>query len=257
MNFTLDETDYTGSLKSAIDDYVRSRKVDVQGASTPHSSRQSSTKINSSHCFDLIKRISESSILILEVKVTHDGKTLPSFDPIQRKIDAALRDAGIPIDYCYNLVEDYLEINQSIYTLQNSNTSTPEMVSDDGVTITSQQNHKKLQALIDELLNSASSVGENVAALFAKGILERIRSLNIKTLFFCRWEDSFEIYTGSELCELYEQYEKEVQLGVGINFMRSSKKQIVDHLEDAKQRWLNRENLKPEVKGASFGHSRF
>lgn len=257
MNFTLDETDYTSSLKSAIDTYVRSRNVDMPEASTPHSSRQSSEKIDNSHCFDLIKRISEASILVLEVKVTRDGKSFVSFNATQRKVDAALREAGIPIEYCYNLVEDYSEINQPIYTLEHSNTAPPELVSDDSGSINNQQKHKKLQALIDELLKSADSVGANVAALFAKGILKRIRDLNIKALFICCWHEGFQIYSEEELYALYEKYEKEVKLGHGICFEYSSKQQIVSHLEDAKQRWLNRNDLKHEAEGPNIGRSRF
>jgi hypothetical protein len=246
MKFRLDETDYTSSLKSAIDSYVRSQGLNVPEAYTPNSSRQSSKKIDKSHFFDLIKRLTEFSILVLEIKITHDGRKLISFDATQRKINAAFREVGIPIDYCYNVTQDYSDHNEPIYTLEKSNTADPDRISDENGNLIDCSNHKALKILVDELLKSSSSIGENVTALFAKGALDKIRDLNTKALFFCRLRNDFKILFVSDLLEIYREYESFVNLGAGIDFERSSKAEIVAHLNEAKQRWLTSIQLSKE-----------
>lgn len=176
----LDETDYTSTLKSSIDNYVKSER-----AYTPHSTRQAVKPFYSStYCFDLIKRISDAHLLLLEVKTTQDFVKLSSYRPRQHEVNILLREIGIPVDYCYNLKHNY-QSNSDSYVLEYSNTSSPSLICDNKGRIIHKQQHKNLKQYIDEIVSGSNSTNNSdlIGALFSNDIIESIQSLNLKTLF--------------------------------------------------------------------------
>ena len=70
---SLEERNYTTALASALDAYLEKLVTDTfERTYTPNERKQAFNKLDTSRCFDLIKRINDSSLLILEVKVTDD-----------------------------------------------------------------------------------------------------------------------------------------------------------------------------------------
>ena len=225
---TLDETDYTTILAGSLNEYVKRTTGQILAApSTPHSKRQSYKNLDKSSCFDLIQRISESSLLVLEVKVTHDGIKLHSFNKQQRIIDSALREAGIPIEYCYNTTDDYLEVNNSEYTLLETMSSHPSYVSDDSGKIHHKEHHLKLKALVDMLIDATEGNAGMIGALFSKGLISRMRELNIKALFFAANAGDLDLYTDDEIFDIYESYKSHVNIGKGLNLNTATHAELV------------------------------
>jgi hypothetical protein len=169
--------------------------------------------------------------------VTNDGTSLHAFNERQRIIDSALCDSGVPIDYCYNLTEDYSERNDPIYTLQQSLLSNPADVANELGIISNVSKHFVLKESIDKLLETGSPIGGNISALFSKGILARVRDLNIKALFFCKWNDSFEIYSSEEMLVLFNAFESSVNLASSIDLNTASRDQLVRHLSATRDIW--------------------
>ncbi|MDM5118593.1 hypothetical protein [Aeromonas hydrophila] len=255
---TLDETDYTTILAGSLNEYVKITTGQALAApSTPHSKRQSYKNLDKSSCFDLIQRISESSLLVLEIKVTHDGIKLHSFKEQQRIIDSALREAGIPIEYCYNTTDDYLEVNHCEYTLLETMSSPPSYVSDEKGKIHNKEHHLRLKTLVDMLIDATEGNAGMIGALFSKGLISRMRELNIKTLFFAANAGDLNLYTDDEIFDIYESYKNYVNLGEGLDlnivtytelvseFMASAKKLNNVISEWRHRKHLNNRNSKP------------
>lgn len=227
----LDETDYTSLLSGALNQYVRNRSEKILPApSTPHAKRQSFKNLDKSSCFDLIQRITQSSLLVLEIKVTHDGRRLHSFDAKQREIDSVLRELGIPLDYCYNKRNDYGEVNDDEYTLIYSMTSSPDLIANDDGLISFEDKHITLKSLVDDLLKKGSANAGSVGALFNSGLLQRIRDLNIKLIFFSVVADDVLLFSNNELEELVSSYKQHVRLGGDIDLQNSSRQAIAEEL---------------------------
>lgn len=230
----LDETDYTNALASALDTYAKEQGAARLGATTtPHTAHQSPRRLDSSRPFDLMKRLTESAIIVLEVKVSDDGDRLRSFDSRQRVIDAALRDAKIPLDYCYNLVEDYTERDDPTYTLDESITAPPDDICDDSGRLTKGGKHRPLRKLVDELLADGQN-GTALGALFAKGVLTRLRQVNAKVLFFARHleDQQLEVLDLEQLLTLYHAYEASVKLE-GIDLDGATRDELREHFRTA------------------------
>ncbi|MCD5971522.1 hypothetical protein [Pseudomonas quasicaspiana] len=218
LKITLDETEYTTSLAIALNNYVQAKTGSVLPSPlTPHSKRQSYKNLNKSLCFDLIQRLTESSLLVLEVKVTHDGRKLHSFNAQQRRIDAALRAVGIPLEYCYNISNDYTEKNDPVYTLKKTLSSHPVHVSDDKGIIVDDSTHQTLKEVVDRLIEADQGNAEMVGALFNKNLIKSMRELNIKVLFFAYHTDSLELFDEKDLFSLYDSYRSHVNLGSGVD----------------------------------------
>lgn len=223
--------------------------------STPHAKRQSFKNLDRSSCFDLIQRITESSLLILEIKVTHDGRRLHSFDAKQREIDSVLREIGIPLDYCYNKKSDYSEVNDDEYTLNYSMTSSPDLVANDEGVISYEDKHLTLKSLVDDLLEKRSANAGSVGALFNSGVLERIRDLNMKLIFFSVIADDFLFFSNHELEELVSSYQQHIKLGRGIDLQNSSRQEIAealsrnaDHLREMVSQHKTRKERREELR---------
>jgi hypothetical protein len=228
----LDETDFTTILAGSLNEYVKKiTGKNLPAPSTPHSTRQSYKNLDKSSCFDLIQRLSESSLLILEVKITDDGIRLRSFNSQQRKIDAALRAVGIPIEYCYNIKDDYLEINIAEYTLYETMTSHPVNVSDDDGYIHEREQHLRLKSLVDKLIESKDGNAGMIGALFSKGLISKMRDLNIKALFFAANGGELNLYSDSEIFDIYKSYEMHVKIGGGIDLNSATYNQLVSEFQ--------------------------
>jgi hypothetical protein len=233
----LDETNYTTQLASDINSYVKNNSRErPQGAYTPHSTKQSFKNINESSCFDLIYKITNSSLLILEIKVTHDGKKLHSFRSQQRRVDSALREFGIPLDYCYNLKSDYSKVNDEIYTLTHSMVSHPDHVACDLGIIQNQTHHLSLLDKINEFLKSDDGSTGKFGALFSNGLLESMQEVNTKLLFFVYNSENLDVYTLDQIREIYQAYKACIHLAKGIDLENESRDQLlVSFAESAKQ----------------------
>lgn len=230
----LDETNYTTQLASDINTYVKNNSRErPQGAYTPHSTKQSFKNINESSCFDLIYKITNSSLLILEVKVTHDGRKLHSFRAQQRRLDSALRKFGIPLDYCYNLKNDYSKVNDEIYTLTHSMVSHPDHVACDLGVIQNQNYHLSLLDKINEFLKSDDGGTGKFGALFSNGLLESMQEVNTKLLFFVYNSENLDIYTLDEIFEIYKAYKSCIHLAKGIDLENASLDQLLDSFAES------------------------
>jgi hypothetical protein len=226
QSIKLDETDYTSNLVTALNEYVKQRGIKLPAPSVPHAKRQSYKNLDKSRCFDLIQKLSESSLLVLEVKVTHDSIKLHSFDPQQQIVDSALRDTGIPIEYCYNTAEDYAEVNNAEYTLQETLSSSPLLVADSKGIINKNDPHVDLKKLVDNLLSTGTANAGMIGALFSTGLLTRMRDLDIKVLFFSLHAGNLTIYTKEEMQDIYDAYATNVTLGQGLNLNKATYKEL-------------------------------
>jgi hypothetical protein len=237
---TLDETDYTTILAGHLNSYTKSKTDhNFPAPSTPHSKRQSYKNLDKSSCFDLIQRISESSLLILEVKVTHNGIKLHSFNEQQRIIDCALRDIGIPLEYCYNNKDDYHEVNDAEYTLLKTMTSHPLLVCDEKGKITKQEQHIDLKKLVDKLISSDNSNAGMIGALFSNGLILRMRDLNIKALFFSAHAGDLTLYSEEDIYDIYECYSKNVSLGKGIDLEKATRAELTNEFKSCAEKLKN------------------
>lgn len=225
----LDETNYTTQLAGDINSYVKNNSHDrPQGAYTPHSTKQSFKNINESSCFDLIYRITNSSLLILEIKVTHDGRKLHSFRKQQRRLDSALRESGIPLDYCYNLKNDYSKVNDDKYTLVHSMVSHPDHVACDRGLIRDQKHHLSLLDRINDFLKSDDGNSGTFGALFSNGLLESMQEVNTKLLFFVYKAKKLDVYTFDQIFEIYGAYKASIRLAEGLDLDNASHDQLLD-----------------------------
>lgn len=226
-NKKLDETDYTTTLASDIHSYVKHvSNENHSNAYTPHSTHQSFKNLDKSSCFDLLYKITNSSLLILEVKVTHDQKKLHSFSVRQRLVDEALCGVGIPLDYCYNLVNEYSATD--VFTLENSMVATPQNVADDKGNITNSKLHITLKNKIDDLIDSATGNAKNFGALFSKNFLQTLRQANTKLLFFCFNSGDLSVFTIDQIEDLYRSYESEINLVEDIDVNNASYEELIE-----------------------------
>jgi hypothetical protein len=259
----LDETNYTTQLAADINMYVKKCSNEKpQAAYTPHSTKQSFKNLNESSCFDLIYRITNSSLLILEVKVTHDNKRLHSFSPQQRRVDSVLRKFGIPLDYCYNLKSDYAKVNEEEYTLKNSLLAHPDKVASTSGIIQNQKQHVVLKDKIDYLLKKQPGNAGGLGALFTVGLLESIQEINTKLLFFSYNAGNIEMYTLEQMREIYESYKKHVHIAKGVDMNTASSDQLLKAFSENTQQLLrcleeiqssNEVDDKPSQDATTFG----
>lgn len=227
LKITLDETEYTTALAMALNSYVKARTGSrLPSPYTPHTRRQSYKNLDRALCFDLIQRLTESSLLILEVKVTHDGQKLHSFNAQQRRVDAALRAIGIPLDYCYNTADDYTEQNDAIYTLDKTLSSHPSHVSDDRGVIVDATTHQALREVVDGLIDAEQGNAGMVGALFNKDLIKSMRELNIKALFFANHAGNLELLDENDLFSLYDSYRSHVTIGSGVDLKTASQDEL-------------------------------
>lgn len=255
LKLILDETDYTSTLKASLDSYVKSvSEYNYGRAYTPHSTKQSFKSLeNKSQCFDLIKRLTESSLLILEIKVTNNLLKLLHYNKRQHKLNEILRDINIPIQYCYNLADDYEQKNDDIYTLEYSNTSSPYTICNDEGELIQKDMHETLKFLVDSMLNKSEdgtddnspedsddegNGGFSIGALFSKGFIERLQEINLKMLFFSYNVNSNELYIleSDDLILLYEKYSEYVIEEATINMKTDSIEKIKEYFIEAQNK---------------------
>lgn len=177
----LNEPTYTHKVGSAIDRYLNTEDVFI-----PHSTQQAPKNFRyDSHPFDLIKKIANDRFLLLEIKITRDFKSFPSYKPEQHEFYKKIRDAGIPVDYCYNMKNEYPSGDYE-YVLVNSNTSTPKWVCDADGNLIAPERHRSLKTHLDSLISpeGIESNGSKVlGALFSEKVIESVAQANLKFLF--------------------------------------------------------------------------
>jgi uncharacterized protein YlbG (UPF0298 family) len=241
---TLDETDYTSTLKSAIEIYLTNRGEDPR-VLTPGAQYQGARKLDVSYPFDLIARLNEYSLLILEIKIADEKRRLTSFKSAQRKLASALFEAGVPLWYCYNLDRSY-EGKLAEATLKLSNTAEPKLVCDEEGRLSSTDSHKILKLRIDELLkpsgnhdtddsddNGARPDGNAIGAFFSNEVIASVRDLNTRLLFFLYHTKSKEIlyFEKEQLEELVHHVERRYSLK-SIDFCTASCEEMAAHFRE-------------------------
>jgi hypothetical protein len=249
---TIDESEFQGAVKSALDSYVRNCSgANLGEAYTPGPVRQAFRNINRTYCFDIIKRLTESELLILELKVATPGGGLRSFNVKQWRVYCALWKTNLPIYYCFNLADDYVQKSDPVYTLENSGVAPPPAYSK-GVFVGGLEGTVSLKEKVDQMMIDHSRIKmptktTAVAALFSKGVIRSVRDLNTKMLLFAynASERVFTLYTTEELTSFYDIYESSVSLGRGIDLSTASAKEIIAHFASAVAmiRWI----LTPEI----------
>jgi hypothetical protein len=237
----LDETDYTSTLKSAIEMYLRDRGEKPR-VMTPGAQYQGVRKIDVSYPFDLIAQLNEYSLLILEIKIADEKRRLTSFKSSQRRLASALFEAGVPLWYCYNLERNY-EGKLAEATLQLSNTAEPKLVCDEEGHLFAIESHKVLKLRIDELLrhspdddpNEPKNGGDGpdgnaIGAFFSQEVIASVRDLNTRLLFFLYHTQRKEIWylEKEQLEELVMKVEERYSLR-GIDLCAASYEQMVEH----------------------------
>jgi hypothetical protein len=227
---SLEERNYTTALASALDAYLEKLVTDTfERTYTPNERKQAFNKLDTSRCFDLIKRINDSSLLILEVKVTDDNKTFRSYNNRQHIINMILRKANIPIEYCYNLVNDYSKLRNE-QVLVNSNTSEPNIVCDENGNIINYNQHINLKNLIDNMIEDGSANGDSFNSLLSEDFIKNLQDTNIQLLFFAYNANSEEILTFNtkELAELYYVFSEKITNQSKIDFKTANTNEIKD-----------------------------
>lgn len=240
---SLDETDYTSTLKSAIEIYLRDRGEDPR-VLTPGAQYQGARKLDISYAFDLIARLNEYSLLILEIKIADEKRRLTSFKSAQRKLASALFEAGVPLWYCYNLERNY-EGKLAEATLKLSSTAEPKLVCDDEGRLFATESHKILKFRIDDLLQHSGDNspddpndgdpgdGNALGAFFSKEVIASIRALDTRLLFFLYHTERKEIwyFERDQLEELIQKVEERFSLQ-GIDFCTASEKEMTMHFRE-------------------------
>jgi hypothetical protein len=237
----LDETDYTSTLRSAIEMYLRDRGEKPKVV-TPGAQFQGVRKVDVSYPFDLIAQLNEYSLLILEIKIADEKGRLTSFKSAQRKLASALFEAGVPLWYCYNLDRNY-EGKLAEATLKLSNTAAPKLVCDEEGRLFETDLHKVLKLRIDELLQHSGddnpddpndddpgSDGNAIGAFFSRKVIANVRDLNTRLLFFLYHTKKKEIwyFEREQLEELVAKVEERYSLK-GIDFCSASYEEMVAH----------------------------
>jgi hypothetical protein len=244
----LDETDYTSTLKSAIETYLRDQG-EKPTIMTPGARYQGVRKLDLSYPFDLIAKLNEYSLLILEIKIADEKQRLTSFNSSQRMFASALFAAGVPLWYCYNLDRNY-EGKPAEATLKLSNTEEPKLVCDDEGRLLAIDSHTLLKLRIDELLqrsggnsnksddpndddNGEGPDGNAIGAFFSKEVIESVRDLNTRLLFFLYHTERKEIwyFEKAQLTELVEKVQERFSLK-GIDFCSASYEEMVTHFRE-------------------------
>lgn len=225
---SLEERNYTTALASALDAYLEKLVTNTfERTYTPNERKQAFNKLDTSRCFDLIKRINDSSLLILEVKVTDDNKTFRSYNNRQHIINMILREANIPIEYCYNLVDDYSKLRNE-QVLVNSNTSEPNVVCDENGNIINFNQHINLKNLIDNMIEDNGTNGDSFNSLLSEDFIKNLQNTNIQLLFFAYNANSEEILTFNtkELAELYYVFSEKITNQSKIDFKTANTDEI-------------------------------
>ena len=242
--FSIDETDYTSTLKSSIDSYISEKfpNQDYGRSYTPHSAKQGFKTLESkSQCFDLIKRIIESSLLILEIKVTINLLRLIAYSHRQHELNSILRELGIPVEYCYNLTDDYAKHSDSEYVLVNSNTSSPETICDNSGRFIHKELHVTLKSLIDNMVSNAKEGGSSgestVGAIFSEGFVERLQDIDLRMIFFAFNAKTGEAYVldKSELTTVYKTYSNYVNERPIINLKTAPLHEVKQYFLESKK----------------------
>lgn len=187
----LDESTFTSELVSSLNEYVRQKSVqNFGGCHTPNIRKQAQHKVESGSGYDLLKRISESELLVLEIKLVVEGD-ISSYSAVQHNMYGYLHAYGVPIRYCYNLVSDYVQKNEPIYTLSNSNACFPgSLLDDDGFFVA--KNHSSLKVIVDEMLGS-ESIG-SVSAFIAAAAVADVTEVTTKMLLLAYNRQLNEVY---------------------------------------------------------------
>lgn len=187
----LDEYTFTSELVSSLNEYVRQKSAqNLGGCHTPNIRKQAQHKVERGSGYDLLKRISESELLVLEVKLVVEGN-ISYYSSAQHNMYGHLHAYGVPIRYCYNLVSDYVQKNEPVYTLSNSNACFPgSLLDSDGFFVS--KKHSSLKSIVDEMLSS-ESIG-NVSAFIAAAAVADVTEVTTKMLLLAYNRQLSEVY---------------------------------------------------------------
>ncbi|MFJ2683647.1 hypothetical protein ACIOYV_07885 [Pseudomonas sp. NPDC087342] len=220
---TYTEPMFSTSLTSALDSYVRETgpKINFGGSHTPDNKAQAPFKLATGSAYDVIKRITESELLVLELKVKEADKFKSPNDD-QYHFCSLLQKHGVPIRYCYNLVTDYNETNNPTYTLQNANACFPNVLFEKENTIATAK-HQTLQKVVDDML-AGNSGGGGIAAFLAATAIADVAQLNTRMLLLAyhRALNEVLIYQPQQFTDLAKQ------LASGFKLQNLDKQQMSD-----------------------------
>jgi hypothetical protein len=191
---TFEEAAFESALITALNEYIKQVDPDHNfgGCYPPSSTNQSPKDLRNARAFDLVKRLNDSSLLVLELKIKI-GKSLKKPNDAQHTFYRALQDYGVPIDYCYNLVVDYLGKNTTEYTLNQSKVSSPELLFS-AENIIDEPRHITLKESVDALLARSAGGGQDVIGkLIAGGVLADIGGLSTRILLLAYHSQSRKI----------------------------------------------------------------
>lgn len=201
-----DETELTQHIASALDQYIEGG---FARACTVGIKRQDQSSLARSEIFpDLVKRLDESRILSLEVKVRHSSTVgglvkhrFKSFDAKQRKIYEVMYACNVPIFYCYNAGDKLHELLSGEQILRSNKASEPKLVCDENGVVELYDQHRTLLEVIQKLKSGsigrkgkASDVifpfiaGENTSRL---GIRRLILAYNIPHSQYEIYDDDY------------------------------------------------------------------
>jgi hypothetical protein len=180
-----DETDLTGRISRSLEAYLTSYDpARLDGICTPGPRRQNPEKIDYSYCADLVARIDDAKIMLLEVKIqSPTTNTLPAYDAKQHTFLKAIEDFGIPVRYCYNSTFEMWRMTFG-QVLASCRAPKPGQLKMDHLKIKEWEKHEALLGVLDSLTDDSSEAFGALAVLTDAGFLERIHELNTKMLIF-------------------------------------------------------------------------
>lgn len=159
-----DETVLTGYIASALDRYITKH---TRRSYAPHITRQSLKNFVDEEVFpDLIKKISESKNILLEVKIREfriskrsiNYSNLRHYKDFQASFYSAMEECGVPIYYSYNLTEEPQHDLTSEQVLQSNSATLPSVVRSLKGKFPNNFSTDTLLEIVDNLINEGGSI---------------------------------------------------------------------------------------------------
>ena len=174
---TVEEADYTSSLKSAVWNYLKSKGQQRGLGYTPGNQAQGVDRWHSSKPYDLITWLKNGNLLVLEAKVQRKGCLIWPYEK-QFRLNRALENVGHPIRYCFNRI-DYYEDDESV--LMSSQACRPSELYDKQWRLRLDDS-ATLHALLDSLVGAATGGGRALAQLIESGSLSSVNQMTGATI---------------------------------------------------------------------------